>query len=133
MKRIESILSAYAEEHPEIAAIYLFGSQASGRAHPESDVDVAILYSGIVNPDFHQTLEVQDELISLLRQEVDIVILNSADPVIRMQVLRKGEKVFERDRKAVNRLFVRTMNEYDDLKRVRAIIEKNILKGGIYG
>lgn len=126
-------MSAYAEEHPEIAAIYLFGSQASGRAHPESDVDVAILYSGIVNPDFHQTLEVQDELISLLRQEVDIVILNSADPVIRMQVLRKGEKVFERDRKAVNRLFVRTMNEYDDLKRVRAIIEKNILKGGIYG
>jgi hypothetical protein len=40
--------------------------------------------------------------------------------------------VYTRDVRRVNEFFVRTINEYDDLKRVRKPIEDNILKGRIY-
>jgi uncharacterized protein len=69
----------------------------------------------------------------LLSRETDIVVLITASPIIRMQVLRKGKILLKRDRRAYSRFFVRTVKEYDDLKRVRAVIEKIIMHGSIYG
>jgi uncharacterized protein len=63
---------------------------------------------------------------------VDIVVLNSASPVIKMQVLKKGALLISKDRKVYHEFIVRTVNEYDDLKRTRKEIENNILKGRIY-
>ncbi len=33
-------------QYPEIRAVYLFGSRASGRVHRESDLDLAVLHDG---------------------------------------------------------------------------------------
>jgi len=60
------------------------------------------------------------------------VNLDDASPILRMQVLKYGIRVYTRDVRRVNEFFVRTINEYDDLKRVRKPIEDNILKGRIY-
>ena len=48
-----------------------------------------------------------------------------------MQVLKNG-LVVKKDSHTYNDFFVRTLNEYDDLKYYRQEIEKNILKGRIY-
>jgi hypothetical protein len=63
---------------------------------------------------------------------VDVVVLNNASPVIRMQVLRKGLLLINKDRRAYHEFFVNTVNEYDDLKRTRKEVEDNILRGRIY-
>lgn len=133
MTDTEKILKQYISSQPAISLAYLFGSQVSGTAYSGSDVDVAFLFKKGHLPTTDGLLQMQDDLISQLRREVDIVILNEASPIIRMQVLRKGKKIIERDHQVYIDFFVRTVREYDDLKMVRSVIEKKILKGNIYG
>lgn len=130
---MENKLIDYFSTEPDINTVYLFGSVVSGSTHTESDVDVAILFRDGYVPHIDKILEMQDKLTSLLSRETDVVILNNASPIIRMQVLRKGKKILDRDRRSFNRFFVRTIFEYDDLKRVRSVIEKKVMRGSIYG
>ncbi len=133
MQSMENKLIDYFSTEPDINTVYLFGSVVSGSTHTESDVDVAILFRDGYVPHIDKILEMQDKLTSLLSRETDVVILNNASPIIRMQVLRKGKKILDRDRRSFNRFFVRTIFEYDDLKRVRSVIEKKVMRGSIYG
>lgn len=133
MKTLEKKLIGYVAGRKDIVIAYLFGSETTGHTRPDSDVDVALLFRFDSVPATDQLLQIQDDLTSLLKREVDIVVLNEASPIIRMQVLRKGKKLHERDRRAFIRFFVRTVNEYDDLKRIRSVIEKKITRGRIYG
>jgi len=119
--------------NPEIQLAFLFGSEAAGSPRTDSDVDIAVLYRPNQLPGSDALLELNDRLTALLKREVDLVVLNRASPIIRMQVLKHGKKIIEKDHRVYADFFVRTINEYDDLKRVRAVVEKNIMKGGIYG
>ena len=40
---IQTLLQTWCEQHSELLAVYLFGSQAEGRAAQRSDVDLALL------------------------------------------------------------------------------------------
>lgn len=127
------IIKKYLKEIPGIAAVYLYGSFASGRGQIQSDIDIGVLYKQGEEPGLQKRLDIADQLTSLLEREVDLLSLNGASPVIRMQVLKKGTKIFELDRKEANRFFVQTINEYCDLKITRSVIEKNIDRARIYG
>lgn len=133
MESLEKKLIKFVTAHEDILIAYLFGSQHTGKTHSESDVDVALLFRADKSPSAEQFLEIQDDLTRLLLKEVDIVVLNHASPIIRMQVLQKGKKLFEREHRAFTEFFVRTLNEYSDLKQVRAVIEQKIERGRIYG
>lgn len=130
---IEKKLAGFLSDYPEIAFAYLFGSQATGKATMKSDVDIAFFFNENQQPDMDQLLQIEDRITSLLKQEIDILVLNNATPVIRMQVLKKGKRIFENVHQSFIRFFIKTVNEYDDLKRVRQVNERNILKGRIYG
>lgn len=130
---IEKKLAGFLSDYPEIAFAYLFGSQATGKATMKSDVDIAFFFNENQQPDMDQLLQIEDRITSLLKQEIDILVLNNATPVIRMQVLKKGKRIFENAHQSFIRFFIKTVNEYDDLKRVRQVNERNILKGRIYG
>jgi predicted nucleotidyltransferase len=132
MKQTE-IIKEYLQKEEDIAAVYLYGSAAVGRDQAKSDIDIALLYKQGMEPDVNKRLQITDHLTSALKKEVDLLILNRASPIIRMQVLKKGMKLLERDRKEVNRFFVQTINEYSDLKITRSVIEKNISRARIYG
>ncbi len=119
-----------AKSKTEIAAIYLFGSAAVGRLTPESDIDLGILFEQ--KPSAIELVQLQEEFTNTLAVQADIVDLDAASPILRMQVLKNGIRIFTRNETRVHALFVRAVNEYDDLKRVRAPIEDNILKGRIY-
>lgn len=133
MTETEDKLTNFFKDHPDISAVYLFGSEASGLSNEQSDVDVAILFRRNKGVSRDKRLEIEDNLIALLKREVDLVVLNDASPILRMQVLKKGKKIVEHNRKDANSFFVQTLNEYDDLKRVRSVIEKSIERGRIYG
>jgi uncharacterized protein len=109
---------------------FLFGSIATGRSHGKSDVDIGVLF----NPDVpvRDIQNIREELSDALRKEVDLVALNHASPVLRMQVLKHGVLIYAAERKRFYDFFVETVNQYDDLKRVRRPCEESILKGRIY-
>jgi predicted nucleotidyltransferase len=127
------IIKEYLQEETGIAAVYLYGSAASGRDQASSDIDIALLYKQGMQSDINKQLQIADDLTSALGREVDLLMLNGASPIIRMQVLKKGMKLLERDRREVNRFFVQTINEYSDLKITRSVIEKKIGRARIYG
>jgi len=124
------VLEPFLAQEKGILLVFLFGSSVSGRTHPASDVDIGILFGKI--PNASQTNTLTAELSSLLKHEVDLVVLNHASPILRMQVLKKGSLVFARDPKIYHQFFVDTCNQYDDLKRIRKACEDNILRGRIY-
>lgn len=117
---------------PTLEAAYLFGSQARSAVHPESDVDVAILSADRVAPDVRQ--EVQEELSIQLRSDVDVVDLNSASTVMRMQVVTTGLVLFEKE-PVVRHLFeMQTLSAYALLNEERAALLEHVYsRGRIYG
>jgi uncharacterized protein len=82
-----------------IASAYLFGSHAEGRAHRESDIDVAVLLPWELYPTakerFELRVSVGSELIAELKHdEVDLVILNDLPPLLARRILWEGIPVF---------------------------------------
>jgi len=127
---IASALNEYFRDKEEILLAFIFGSAVSGRLTENSDVDIAILFS--IMPEFHEVLNITDEISGIINKEVDIVVLNDSSPVIRMQVLKNGKLIKRKDAVIYNNFYVKTVKEYDDLKYIRKEAEDNILRGKIY-
>jgi hypothetical protein len=97
---LESRLAAYfaAPGSEGIVAAYLFGSHAEGRAHRESDVDVAVLLDFAARPDaaarFHERVRLSAELVSATgSNDVDVVVLNDAPPILARRIVLEGRLV----------------------------------------
>jgi len=116
--------------HADIVFVFLFGSFVKGDMTSSSDLDIAIYFSSVV--DYYRIIDLRGELSEMFGVETDIVVLNNASPVIKMQVLKKGALLFDKDHRAYNEFFVNTIKEYDDLKMTRREIEEKILRGRIY-
>src|SRR4051812_43227789 len=100
-------LKRYFEDRPDlgVASAYLFGSHAEGRAHRESDVDVGVLLQWDRHPTsrdrFAMRIRLGSDLISVVRcNEVDIVILNDAPPLLGRKIVQDGIRVFLGDPEA---------------------------------
>jgi predicted nucleotidyltransferase len=81
-----------------VAAVYLFGSHAAGRAHRESDVDLGVLLRREAHPERHDRFEVKLRLIGELGGVVapaaaDVVILNDAPPLLGRHVVHTGMRI----------------------------------------
>jgi uncharacterized protein len=80
-----------------VVSAYLFGSEAQGRAHRESDVDVAVLLSRKVYPlaadRFEVRLRLTGRLQAAVRREVDLVILNDASPQLARRIMTGGRRL----------------------------------------
>jgi predicted nucleotidyltransferase len=129
LKAVQKNLEEFSVQQENLVLVFLFGSFAKGFSRDESDVDVAIMFRKV--PDFFGLNDLKDQLSRCAGKEVDILTLNTASPIIKMQVLRYGLLV-KTDKRAYNDFFVSTLREYHDLKYLRREIEENLLKGRIY-
>ena len=94
-------LKRYFEDHPDlgVASAYLFGSHAEGRSHRESDVDVGVLLQWESHPTQGERSDVRirssSDLTAVLDQnQIDIVILNDAPPLLGRKIIYDGVRVF---------------------------------------
>jgi predicted nucleotidyltransferase len=95
-KEIADIVAAYCAERPEIVACYLFGSEASGKARAESDVDLGFLLKNDVPRSSYADLSLEyfAQLSKRLRRDIHPLIMNSAGEVVLEQIFRKGMPVY---------------------------------------
>lgn len=126
---IENRLEEYFSNGKTARLAFLMGSYAKGTARRESDVDVAVLFDE--SPNAGQVNSLREALALLLEKEIDLVLLNLAGPVIRMQALKSGKLLYS-ERGAYEEFFARTLNEYSDLKYFRKEAEEKILGRKIY-
>lgn len=82
-------------KQPNVSAAWLFGSQASGRARADSDVDVAVLCKEPLA--YREHLEIAGELErSLGVERVDLVSVDVSHPVLAFEAIR-GRLLMDRD------------------------------------
>jgi uncharacterized protein YutE (UPF0331/DUF86 family)/predicted nucleotidyltransferase len=120
---LEQVARACRERGVSVA--YLFGSQASGRTWPESDVDVAVLFGPTVEPReyFDRQLALMVALFGIFRTDrVDVVVLNTAPPVLKYRgVVRGGRVLYEADRRQRLAFEVRAFHEFADTAPLREV------------
>ena len=109
----------------------LIGSQARGNPGPLSDVDVAVWHEPGLGPS--QRLSLQLGLASAAGQalgsnEVDIVMLNRAPPLLRQRAIRDAVRLVERDPKRRVRFEANALLEFLDTKPLRAEASRGLRK-----
>lgn len=86
-----------------VVAVWLFGSHGESRAHRDSDVDVGVLLDRAMAPTRQERFDLRVRLTSDLihalgNNDVDLVVLNDAPPLLARRIIRTGIEVFCRDR-----------------------------------
>jgi len=101
----------------EVLEAYLFGSHARGTAREYSDIDVAVFVGGDFDQmsGFGYRATLTSELMrGLGTNRVDVVVLNSAPPLLYHRVLRDGVRLFSRDLPATTGREGRALSRYCD-------------------
>ena len=87
LKLVKS-LKTFSKRRQEILLAFLFGSSTRDRLRPSSDVDIGVLFKTV--PEMDALNDLTGELSSILKREVDLVVLNHTSPILKMQILKNG-------------------------------------------
>jgi predicted nucleotidyltransferase len=83
---------------PQAMGIYVFGSRTQGHARTDSDLDLAILVPGYVEP--LALWDAAQALGDALNLPIDLLDLRAASTVMQHQVLTTGERLWGKDPEA---------------------------------
>ena len=111
LKRIVNFFA----KRKEVLALYFFGSVAKGYLRKESDIDIAVL----ISPEFLERIpEVKEEYYnatpSFSLRPVDVVILNTAPPLLRFEVFKHGKLLLDKDPEFRKNFLCKSLLEYYD-------------------
>jgi predicted nucleotidyltransferase len=121
----------HALDRDGVIAAMLIGSQARGNPGPLSDVDIAIWHDPDLDPAGRLRLQLelaQAASEALGTDEIDIVMLNRAPPLLRHRAIRDARLLVERDPVARVRLDARALLDYLDTKPLRAEMSRGLRK-----
>jgi uncharacterized protein len=105
---MEEKITSYFAARNEVAAVYLFGSFASEKNRPTSDVDVAILFLPEYLPSADRFCrKYLTELGRVLRKDIHPVVMNRAGEVLLKQIFLKGRRLVMK-----NPAYVREFNMF---------------------
>jgi len=126
-----------------ILCIYLFGSQAQGKTHPLSDVDIGVVFE---DPQKYKdkTLDVYSKLYDIItdvlpksylrrrfklrEHEFDLVFLQFAPLSFQFSVIKDGKVLYEKDRKKRLDYEEYVMKRNCDLEYLRNLSYKHLLE-----
>ena len=101
----------------QVLLAHLFGSEARGTSHKESDIDIAVLFDKNVNPKDY--LKLEGRLIDFFseiypKKEINIVNLNIASPLLKQAAILEGKLLYQR--RDLDGIFfqIKTLQEYED-------------------
>ncbi len=129
VERYKDKIQEALQEEDGVLFCYLFGSYARKDIIQESDVDLAVYFAQEKVKDFFdKRIELIVKISRLLKKDADVVVLNSASPLLRYVVLKEGSLVFERDSSVRVDFELKSLNEYFDFKPVLEMYNKALLK-----
>ena len=89
---IEIIINTLRTDLPSLQAIYIFGSFADETASDSSDVDIAYLSEGSLSNT--KRWELSSDIARLLKRDVDLIDLRSANTIFRYQIISTAKRVY---------------------------------------
>jgi uncharacterized protein len=121
MSQVGDTLRRLLAETPGLELAFLFGSHASGKDRPDSDIDLAVAFRQPVSADLK--LALTESVAAELGCAVDIVDLFEAPEPITGEVL-KGERLFGDDSAHARLLTRHVMNVADFLLLRQRILDE---------
>lgn len=94
----ESIINYLQAHIPNLLAIYAFGSRVQQTSRPDSDLDLAVLVAGYVEPLTLWTLA--GNLSDIACCPVDLLDLRAASTVMQYQIITTGERWWQKNSQA---------------------------------
>lgn len=98
-----------------LSLVVLFGSQATGKTLPHSDIDIAYFAQAPLS-----LAEESKFIIDLMRvcrtDAVDLVSLHSAPPLLRYQIARFGKVIYERTAGLFTSFYIHALRQYDEAR-----------------
>lgn len=121
------IITAVRSILPGVQAITLFGSRAEGTETADSDLDLAVLLPGSVDP--VRLWEAGEAIARRLGVDVDLVDLRAASTVMQFQVVTSGRRLFAEGGEA-DRYEMFVLGEMTALNEARAPLIADIQREG---
>jgi len=110
-------LAKYLESQGDILAAYLYGSYGTALQTRFSDVDIALLFYTNKRPDLQRVLTLEAAMNAICHEDdINVVVLNNADPLLQFRVVETGRPIFEREREAVSDFRERVFKTYFDFE-----------------
>lgn len=127
----QAIVSALRQQLPALLAVYLFGSRATGHAGRDSDLDLAVLVEGKLEP--LATWELAQSLADMVGCDVDLIDFRTASTVMQYQILTTGSRLWSKDVQA-SLYECAILSQKTELDAARAgLLEDIEREGRIYG
>jgi predicted nucleotidyltransferase len=109
-------------EDERLQLVLLFGSVVSGKVHGRSDIDIAFLFDGPVD-----IVDLTNRVSRLLRTDnVDVIDLRRAGPVMRFAAARDGRLLYERSAGLFHEFYSLAFRRYVDTGKLRDARQKVI-------
>ena len=107
-------LTEYLAGRPCVVAATVFGSASDGKVQPGSDLDLAILFE--TKPEPQEFLQFYSDLCDEMPrvQNVDVVILNDADPILAFEAI-SGRFLCKNNLPKTAAFFSLVCREYEDV------------------
>lgn len=118
-------IAAYFGKRPEVVAVYLFGSYASGHEKKQSDVDLGVvLEQRVVSSKRALEAAYIIGLGKLLRKDFHIVIMNDAGEGILAQIFKRGRCIFLQSPEMLSRFKMVSYSLIADFGFHRSLMER---------
>ncbi len=117
----------FATKH--VALAYLFGSYAAGTNDPSSDIDLAVLIADQKKQDKVLNLLLFTDIQQALGTErFDLLMLDKASPLMKMEIVRSGRVIYARTEDELNNFEMKTIQEYLDTAYLRKVQNQYLKK-----
>jgi uncharacterized protein len=106
----------------DIIALIVFGSAATGKLKPLSDIDLAVLLDDKMNKNqlFEKELDLRSEISQILgSEEFDLVNMNLSPARFVHNILREGKLLFCKNKSVLVDFIEKNTREYLDFKYYR--------------
>lgn len=122
-------LNKYFAGRSDVVAAILFGSMARGDALPESDVDIGVLLThDAAQQEINRSRLIADIMGVLKWNDVDVVILNRASPLLLHRVVRDGHVIYAADHGLLAEFTIRAIQQFEDTKPLRNLRRERLQK-----
>jgi predicted nucleotidyltransferase len=125
LPKIRTLTTECLNARDEILSAWVFGSVSKGQANQLSDIDIAIWvdskHPNVLNKPLYK-LDIINLLMDTLHTNViDLVIINSAPPLLKHRILTTGLLLFEKNPILQRRFLIKSINEYIDTAPLRKL------------
>lgn len=120
----QSLLKVFADYG--LTLLIIFGSYNGENFNKDSDIDLAVRVN-LPDQILKNRSEILDEISIIFdHRDIDLILLNYAEPLIKFKIACKGNLIYEKERGLFKKFQVRAMSEHNDARKFYELDKKSI-------